>query len=70
MIRSSAHLHVVGTSRDDIEHKIRERVAKYLLVEVEEVDDLVDIDVTVSIGEAAPLELTFAAQCAVRLKVK
>ena len=67
-MRATMQFVVTGTSKDEIESKLKERVAKYLGVESEQVEDTTDIDINITVGEDGPMQLTFTAMCSVRLK--
>lgn len=57
-----------GKSRDEIESKLKERIAKYLGIDPEDVEDHADIEMLIFVGEAGPMELTFTADCKVKVK--
>ena len=59
---------VTGTSKTQIESKLKERIAKYLSVDQEQVDELTDIEMFIAVGEEGPMQLTFTAECSVRIK--
>lgn len=67
-MRIHLQLYVTGKSKEEIETKLKERLANYLNVEIEEVEEKVDIEMHVSVGEEGPMQLTFGADC--RIKVK
>jgi hypothetical protein len=59
---------VTGKSREEIESKAKERIAKYLSVTPEETEEKTDIEFFITVGEEGPLDLTFTADCTVRIK--
>jgi hypothetical protein len=59
---------VTGKSKEELESKIKERVAKYLSTEADSVESMADMEMYVNVGEEGPLDLTFVAECNVRLK--
>ena len=67
-MRTTIRMQVTGKTREDLESKTKQRIAKYLSVDVEEVEGLTDIEMFVGVGEEAPMELTFVAECSVRIK--
>ncbi len=66
MIRTTLQFAVVGKSKDELESKIKERVAKYLAIDKKDVEELPPIDIQVTMGEEEPMNLSFAAQCIVK----
>jgi hypothetical protein len=68
MIRTNLVFNITGKSKQEIELKLKERVAKYLEVEVDDVEEKVEIEMFIIVGEEGPLQLTFLADCKVKVK--
>ena len=67
-MRTSMKFSVTGKSREEIESKLRERIAKYLNVDISAVDEKTDVEMFIYVGEEGPLQLTFVAECNVKVK--
>ena len=67
-MRTNLTFAITGKSHAEIAYKLRERIAKYLNVNFEEVDEKVDIEIFVYAGEEAPMNLTFTSECKVKVK--
>ena len=68
MMRTNVTFAISGKSHAEIEYKLRERIAKYLDISLEEVDEKVDIEIFVFAGETDSMNLTFASECKVKVK--
>jgi hypothetical protein len=67
-MRTNISFQVAGKSQEEVEHKIKERVAAYLEVDVDSVEEKVDIEMFVTILEENIMELTFISDCRVKVK--
>jgi len=67
-MRTTLKFMVTGKSKVEIEEKLNERLSIYLGVEKTKVEEYVDAEVFVFVGEEGPLDLTFSAECVVRVK--
>jgi hypothetical protein len=70
-MRSIIRFTVTGITRDELEGKICKYLSKYLSVEKEslqELEELVDIEMNVSIGEAAPGDFYYSSDCIIRVR--
>jgi hypothetical protein len=67
-MRTTLSFIVTGKSKNEIEEKLNERLAVYLGVERNKVEEHVDAEVLVFVGEEGLLDLTFSAECTVRIK--
>jgi hypothetical protein len=59
---------VTGTSKSELENKLKQRLSVFLNVEPEEVEDLADVEMFITVGEESELQLTFTADCRVRIR--
>jgi hypothetical protein len=59
---------ISGKCHAEVEYKLKERIAKYLGIGIEEVDEKVDIEIFVFCGEEDPMNLSFTSECKVRVK--
>ena len=67
-MRTNISFQVAGKSQKEVEHKIKERVAAYLDVDVDSVEEKVDIEMFVTLLEEGTMELTFISDCRVKVK--
>jgi len=67
-MRTNMSFRVAGKSQEEVEHKIRERIAAYLDVDVDSVEEKVDIEMFVNLLEEGAMELTFISDCTVKVK--
>jgi hypothetical protein len=67
-MRTNITFAITGASHAEIEYKLRKRIAKYLGISIEEVDEKVDIEIFVYAGEQGEMELTFTSECKVKVK--
>ena len=68
MIRTNLTFNIPGKSKKEIESKLKERIALYLDIDVEDVTEKTDIEMFIFAGEGAPMEITFTAECRVKVK--
>jgi hypothetical protein len=68
MIRTNLRILVNGKTKEEVESNLKQRVAQYLSIDPEEVEEKTDIEMSIFVGEEGRLDLTFTAECSVRLK--
>ena len=68
MIRTNLTFNIPGKSKKEIELKLKERIAAYLDIDVEEVEEKTEIEMIIFAGEGAPMEMSFGAECRVKVK--
>ena len=68
MMRTNLTFNISGKSKKEIESKLKERIALYLDVDAEDVIEKTDIEIFIFTGEGAPMDLTFTAECRVKVK--
>jgi hypothetical protein len=67
-MRTNLTFNLAGKSKKEIELKLKERIAAYLDIDVEEVEEKTDIEIAIFVGEEGPMDLTFSADCRVKVK--
>ena len=67
-MRTTLKFVIAGKSKVEIEEKLNERISIYLGIEKNKVEEYVDAEVFIYVGEEGPLDLTFSAECVVRIK--
>lgn len=69
-MRHQLNLTVVGKNQKDIEEKFKKHVARYLDVDLEQVDvmERIDAELNIHLGEEGPNSSFFVASCFIRIK--
>ena len=67
-MRTTFQFNLPVSTKKEAETKIYERVAAYLEIDPSEVAEKTDVEILLFVGEDAPMQLRFMADCRVKVK--
>jgi hypothetical protein len=68
-MRATITFQITGKTKEQIEGKLTERICSYFKVEdYDSIKEKVDIEMFIFCGEEGPMDLTFSADCKVKVK--
>ena len=59
---------ITGKTKEEVESKLKERVASFLQVDVDTAESLMDTEIFAFCNESEPMDLIFVADCRVKVK--